>query len=815
MLYCDLVLNGVQAWSGVPCLLGTPINSRAYLGFTGSLLFIDTQGTSDPDYTGLGTRYFLIYVPADGSTNTVVPLTMEPSQQVSITLGLQDCLLSFYDRDTLTSPTDRAAFVPAAPARGFQSPTVVVGPPGPQGKQGLQGPIGVQGVQGIQGVQGNPGANGNTVLYGSGIPSSSLGVDGNFYVDTVAYYFYGPKAAGVWPSGIALKSPGALAYGPDVPPAVPDAWNDEFNSDTGPTGTGAWNWVNQGTATYWIAGGALAIHAPNLTTDSLRILVKPWSDVGAWTITAKVSLLANGLTDFTQCGLVLRNSTSGKMLNLILTSYSSYASGLAIQFNTYNSPTSYASNVGTVAVSGQEFYLRIQSDGTNLTAFYSVDGINFINCGATTIAAWLGSIDGVGFYANSVNSSGLSVTGSFDWIRKNWTPTAVSMVSAGNAYSSVVLGDRPVAYWRFNDDYSSTTYKDSSGNGYDATPVGGHMLPAVGGIAGDPDRGMEYADGQYATIPVGLQTAWPNGNSFTIEGLFKVVVGSTYGSLFEISSAPNSTTNLIGVRLFNTGPFTPIFSILGAGTAVCPHTLVGTQWYHIVATYDGATMKLYLDGSLVASTAVAYTIPLVSRPAGGILTTAWNDPNAPGIVDELALYNSCLSAAQVANHYAALVKGASAVGNTVLSGTVNPTSANGVDGDFWINAATNYIFGPKTAGVWPAGVSLISQSGLIGKAKFSASGGVISNLSFSGAISGVTRLATGQYSVTLTGQVDSNYSVSCIVSDDGVQASGCSLSGTWSNYTNTGFVVQAIGFVTTGSVAVARDPGLVVISVFR
>ncbi len=145
MLYCDLVLNGVQAWSGVPCLLGTPINSRAYLGFIGDLLFIDTQGTSDPDYTGLGTRYFLVYVPVDGSSNTVVPLTMEPAQQVSITLGLQDCLLSFYDRDTLTSPTDRAAFVQSISSRGYQSPTVVIGPPGNQGRPGIPGAPGAPG----------------------------------------------------------------------------------------------------------------------------------------------------------------------------------------------------------------------------------------------------------------------------------------------------------------------------------------------------------------------------------------------------------------------------------------------------------------------------------------------------------------------------------------------------------------------------------------------------------------------------------------------------------------------------------------------
>jgi hypothetical protein len=50
-------------------------------------------------------------------------------------------------------------------------------------------------------------------------------------------------------------------------------------------------------------------------------------------------------------------------------------------------------------------------------------------------------------------------------------------------------------------------------------------------------------------------------------------------------------------------------------------------------------------------------------------------------------------------------------GKTVLSGNVNPLSGDGVDGDFYINTTTETIFGPKTAGVWGAGTSLIGPQG--------------------------------------------------------------------------------------------------------
>ena len=48
---------------------------------------------------------------------------------------------------------------------------------------------------------------------------------------------------------------------------------------------------------------------------------------------------------------------------------------------------------------------------------------------------------------------------------------------------------------------------------------------------------------------------------------------------------------------------------------------------------------------------------------------------------------------------------AGADGNTILNGTAAPTT-EGVNGDFYIRTSTNYIYGPKAAGVWPAGVPL-------------------------------------------------------------------------------------------------------------
>lgn len=51
------------------------------------------------------------------------------------------------------------------------------------------------------GVQG---PRGKGVLHGEGAPSDSLGVDGEFYIDTISNKMYGPKVSGSWGDPVNL-----------------------------------------------------------------------------------------------------------------------------------------------------------------------------------------------------------------------------------------------------------------------------------------------------------------------------------------------------------------------------------------------------------------------------------------------------------------------------------------------------------------------------------------------------------------------------------------------------------------------------------
>jgi len=60
-LFVDIYLNDAPIITGVLCRDRVWIVRETYRGFPGDLTFIDTQGASDPDYSGLGARFLLIW----------------------------------------------------------------------------------------------------------------------------------------------------------------------------------------------------------------------------------------------------------------------------------------------------------------------------------------------------------------------------------------------------------------------------------------------------------------------------------------------------------------------------------------------------------------------------------------------------------------------------------------------------------------------------------------------------------------------------------------------------------------------------------
>jgi hypothetical protein len=63
-----------------------------------------------------------------------------------------------------------------------------------------------QGPPGPQGIPGLDGEGGNAILYGPSDPTTVVGKDDDFYINTTTHFIFGPKAT-IWPPGTSLIGP--------------------------------------------------------------------------------------------------------------------------------------------------------------------------------------------------------------------------------------------------------------------------------------------------------------------------------------------------------------------------------------------------------------------------------------------------------------------------------------------------------------------------------------------------------------------------------------------------------------------------------
>lgn len=61
-MFFDITVNGIQIAYAVQCKNLVNLVPTSYLGFSGWLVFLDTQGSEDPQYQQLGTRWVLLYL---------------------------------------------------------------------------------------------------------------------------------------------------------------------------------------------------------------------------------------------------------------------------------------------------------------------------------------------------------------------------------------------------------------------------------------------------------------------------------------------------------------------------------------------------------------------------------------------------------------------------------------------------------------------------------------------------------------------------------------------------------------------------------
>jgi Concanavalin A-like lectin/glucanases superfamily/Bacterial Ig domain len=229
------------------------------------------------------------------------------------------------------------------------------------------------------------------------------------------------------------------------------------------------------------------------------------------------------------------------------------------------------------------------------------------------------------------------------------TLTAVARDAAGNVATSSAVSvtvNNPIANlthnWKF-DETSGTTALDSIGTNTATLSSSLWVVGHAGNAASF--NGTNASSGTAGTIDFGT------GN-FTVSHWVKVTAFKNFAGIFNNRSSIG--TNLgFQTRTDGTSTLTALIDFGATSKSVAVTTALTGTWYHIAVSVDRAgLMKLYVNGAFVGQVSIsAFSTTSITNSdsvrIGRDQSATSNYYN--GAVDELRIYNSALSAAEILN----------------------------------------------------------------------------------------------------------------------------------------------------------------------
>jgi hypothetical protein len=211
-------------------------------------------------------------------------------------------------------------------------------------------------------------------------------------------------------------------------------------------------------------------------------------------------------------------------------------------------------------------------------------------------------------------------------------------------YAAMVMADAPIGYWRFDDD-APPVAADASGHDRDGVYKSVTFVPGV--LTGNP--AVELAGG-------GSGSAIELGDHFNFAGTapFSVELWANPGTddgllLGRIDYDDTATSRYKGWFLNFSSTHVGIRRA-GLNLDVQTPLPIGT-WTHVVATYDGFTLVMYVDGERRGQRLNEELVPVITSQfqIGRMSPSNWKPFN--GRLDEVAIYDRALTEAQVSAHY--------------------------------------------------------------------------------------------------------------------------------------------------------------------
>lgn len=214
-------------------------------------------------------------------------------------------------------------------------------------------------------------------------------------------------------------------------------------------------------------------------------------------------------------------------------------------------------------------------------------------------------------------------------------------------YQQTIISSSPILYWRMNTT-SGTTVTDYSGSARNGTTANSPTLNSTGLVAGDSNTAMTF-NGTNQRVALN-SASWMDVSNITLEAIVKPTSISAIGSILDRDSS-GTAPRIFQFRITAAGKFEVIFwDTTGAlWTTTGTTTLVAGNTYHLAATHDGSITKLYVNGKLDQTQAHVGTMQVGTRNFGvGANAATYQFFN--GVIDEVAWYDTALSADTIAEH---------------------------------------------------------------------------------------------------------------------------------------------------------------------
>ena len=287
----------------------------------------------------------------------------------------------------------------------------------------------------------------------------------------------------------------------------------------------------------------------------------------------------------------------------------------------------------------------------DLSGFYVMANSNKILINSTTTATYSGSstiIPANGWLVvttgdNLMNDTAGTITlyNSHDIVVDAHTYGTATDVNVNNTPDQT---NNLVAYLPFDVDGS-----DKSGNGNNGT------INGATSVGGRINQGLSF-NGTSNYVSVNDSSSLDISNQITVEEWIKpfTTIDSTnsnmrimdkqnaYYLLFDYPGADGRLKFILRIG----GNYVDLSSTTNSWTA--------DKWYHIVGTYDGSDMKIYVNGTLENSKSITGNIETSSyklffgvRAVNNVPTNMFFN----GVIDEVKIYNQALSTSEVVSHY--------------------------------------------------------------------------------------------------------------------------------------------------------------------